>query len=72
MTIYDLYCYFNAALDVYMDSILVKEDPTEKERKEYEYIKYWRPSQPDEEVIKILKSVELTSGEKNKSEQKTS
>ena len=38
MTIYDLYCYLDAALNVYMDSILIKEDPTEEERKEYEYL----------------------------------
>lgn len=68
MTIYDLYCYLDAALNVYMDSILIKEDPTEEERKEYEYLKYWKPSEPDEKVINILKSVQLTSGDKNKSE----
>ena len=68
MTAYDLYRYFNAALDVYTDSILIKEDPTELERKNYEYIKYWRPSEPDELVKNILTSIVLPTGEK--SEQK--
>ena len=57
MTAYDLYRYLDVVLDVYTDSILIKEDPTEKERKEYQYIKYWRPSKPDTEVEKILKSI---------------
>ena len=68
MTAYDLYRYLNAVLDVYTDSILVKEDPTELERKNYEYIKYWRPSEPDELVKDILTSIVLPTGEK--SEQK--
>jgi hypothetical protein len=67
MTAYDLYRYFEAALDFYMDSIAVKEDPTEKERKQYEYIKYWRPSSPDEEVKKILESIVFTDKEKDES-----
>lgn len=65
MTAYDLYRYLNAVLDVYSDSILVKEDPTEIERKNYEYIKYWRPSEPDLLVKNILTSIELPSGEKS-------
>lgn len=65
MTAYDLYRYLNAALDVYTDSILLKEDPTETERKNYEYIKYWRPSEPDELVKNILVSIELPTGEKS-------
>lgn len=69
MTAYDLYRYFEAALDFYMDSIAVKEDPTEKERKQYEYIKYWRPSSPDEEVKKILESIVFTDKEKDESKE---
>ena len=65
MTAYDLYRYLNAALDVYTDSILIKEDPTETERKNYEYIKYWRPSEPDELVKNILTSIVLPTGEKS-------
>ena len=57
MTAYDLYHYLDIVIECYLDSILLKEDPTEKERKEYEYIKYWRPSKPDAEVEKILKSI---------------
>ena len=40
-----------------MDSIVLKEDPTDEERKKYEYIKYWKPSTPDDEVKKILESL---------------
>ena len=58
MTAYELYCCLNTELDNYMDSILLKEDPTELERKNYEYIKYWRPSEPDEKVIDILKNID--------------
>lgn len=65
MTAYDLYRYFNAVLDIYMDSILIKEDPTELERKNYEYIKYWRPSEPDSSVKDILSSIQLPTGEKS-------
>lgn len=65
MTAYDLYRYLNAALDVYTDSILLKENPTETERKNYEYIKYWRPSEPDKLVKNILVSIELPTGEKS-------
>ena len=57
MTAYNLYCVLNQVLDAYTDSILLKEDPTETERKNYDYIKYWRPSKPDVEVEKILKSI---------------
>lgn len=62
MTAYDLYSYLNAAIDFYMDSIAIKEEPTEQERKQYECIKYWRPSQPDSEVKSILESLVLTEG----------
>ena len=64
MTAYSLYCVFNQVLDSYMDSILLKEDPTEEERKKYEYLKYWRPSTPDDEVEKILKSISFEIGDK--------
>lgn len=65
MTAYDLYRYLDAALNVYTDSILLKEDPTESERKNYEYVKYWRPSEPDSIVKNILSSIELSSGDKS-------
>lgn len=68
MTAYDLYRYLNAVLDVYSDSILIKEDPTEIERKNYEYIKYWRPSEPDILVKEILESIKLPTGEKSEQE----
>ena len=57
MTAYDLYCILNQVLDAYTDSILLKEDPTETERKNYDYIKYWRPSVPDTSVKDILTSI---------------
>lgn len=69
MTAYDLYRYFEAALDFYMDSIAIKEDPTEKERKQYDYIKYWRPSAPDDEVKEILNSIVFTSKQDNESKE---
>lgn len=65
MTAYDLYRYFEAALDYYMDSIAIKEDPTDKERKQYENIKYWRPSAPDDEVKEILESIVFASNQEN-------
>ena len=68
MTAYDLYRYFESALDFYMDSIAIKEDPTEEERKKYEYIKYWRPSAPDGEVKKILESIVFAGKKENESE----
>lgn len=64
MTAYDLYRYLDAVLNVYSDSILIKEDPTEIEKKNYEYIKYWRPSEPDDHVKNILTSIEFTIGDK--------
>ena len=49
MTAYDLYYFLNNAIESYIDYILLKEDPTDEERKNYERIKYWRPSEPDDE-----------------------
>lgn len=69
MTAYDLYHYLNIILDGYMDSILIKEDPTELDKKNYEYIKNWKPKEPDYLVKDILTSIQLSFGEKN-SEQK--
>lgn len=57
LTAYDLYRYLDVAIDFYMDAIAIKEEPTEEERKKYEYIKYWRPSTPDTEVKDILNSL---------------
>ena len=65
MTAYDLYRYLDAALNLYTDSILLREDPTELERKNYEAIKYWRPSMPDDLVKNILTSIVLPTGEKS-------
>lgn len=64
MTAYNLYHILNEVLDAYMDSILLKEDPTEAERKNYEYIKYWRPSEPDPFVKDILNSISFEIGPK--------
>ena len=64
ITAYDLYRY----LDFYMDSIAIKEDPTELERKQYELIKFWRPSTPDVDVKNILKSLVLSNKETDESE----
>lgn len=64
MTAYNIYQCLNIMLDNYMDSILLKEDPTELERKDYEYIKYWRPSEPDDKVISILKNIQIEIGDK--------
>ena len=66
LTAYDLYRYLDSAIEFYMDSIALQEDPTDEQRKQYEYIKYWRPSVPDIEVEKILKSLVL--GNKDKDE----
>ena len=66
MTAYDIYRYLDAAITLfYTDPILLKEDPTELERKNYEAIKYWRPSEPDELVKNILTSIVLPTGEKS-------
>jgi len=64
MTAYNIYQCLNIMLDNYMDSILLKEDPTELEKKDYEYIKYWRPSEPDDKVISILKNIQIEIGDK--------
>jgi hypothetical protein len=68
LTAYDLYCYLDAAIEFYLDSIAIKEDPTDEERTRYEYIKYWRPSKPDVEVENILKSLAFTNKEENGTE----
>lgn len=63
MTAYDLYCYLDAAIDLHQDAILLKEDPTEQERKDYDMIKFWRPSDPDVDVKNILKSIIIPTGD---------
>lgn len=63
MTAYDLYCYLDAAINLHQDAILLREDPTEQERKDYEMLKFWRPSVPDVDVENILKSIVLSTGE---------
>ncbi len=65
LTAYDLYRYLDSAIEYYMDSIAIQEDPTDEQRKQYEYIKYWRPSVPDAEVEKILKSLVLNNKDKD-------
>lgn len=67
ITAYDLYRYLDIALEYYMDSIAIKEDPSDSERKEYELIKFWRPSMPDIDVKKILESIVLNRKEKDES-----
>ena len=64
MTAYDLYKYLDAAMEYYLDCIAVKEDPTEKEREQYEYLNYRKPSEPDDEVKEILRSIVLINKEK--------
>lgn len=71
ITAYDLYRYLNAALDFYMDSIAIKEDPSESERKQYELIKFWRPSEPDIDVKNILKSLVLNNNKETDESEKT-
>jgi len=68
MTAYDIYKYLDAAIEFYLNSIAVKEEPTDEERKQYEYIKYWRPSQPDVEVENILKSLVFSNKGKQENE----
>ena len=70
MTAYDLYSYLNAAIEFYLDSIAIKEDPTDEERTQYEYLDYWKPSQPDIKVEKILKSIVLVNKGEQKNESK--
>lgn len=65
MTAYDLYRGLNFLLDAYMDSILIKEDPSESEKKNYEYIKNWQPKEPDYLIKDILTSIQVPSGEKS-------
>lgn len=64
MNCFDVYRILSGAINSYMDAILIKEDPTEIERKNYEYLKYWRPSEPDEHIKDILTSIEFTIGDK--------
>lgn len=64
ITAYDLYRYLDSALDFYMDSIAIKEDPSESERKQYELIKFWRPSVPDVDVKNILENLVLGNNNK--------
>ena len=70
LTAYDIYRYLESALDYYMDSIAIQEDPTEEERKDYECIKYWRPSIPDQKVKEILSSI-VFNGKNNESEKES-
>ena len=69
MTAYEIYQYLNSAIEYFLNSIAIKEDPTDEERKQYEYIKYWRPSQPDNEVKKILESLVLSNKGNNESKE---
>lgn len=61
LTAYDLYSYLNTAVEFYLDCIAIKEDPTESERKNYEYLKDWSPSKPDKKVKEILESLVLSN-----------
>jgi hypothetical protein len=47
-----------------MDSILIKEDPNEVEKKNYEYVKNWLPKEPDYLMKDILTSIKVPTGEK--------
>ena len=58
MSCLDVYNILFNAVNAYMDSILIKEDPTGFEKNEYEQLKYWiKDIQPNEEVRKILASL---------------
>lgn len=70
MTAYDLYRYLDTVIECYLDCIAIKEDPTNKERGDYELLDYWRPSKPDTEVEKILKSIVFETAPKGKSGEK--
>ena len=55
MNCFDVYRILFGAVNSYMDSILLKEDPTDFEKKEYEELKYWiEDAEPNEEVKKIF------------------
>lgn len=58
MNCLDIYNILFNAVNAYMDSILIKEDPSDFEKKEYDQLKYWtKDIQPNEEVKKILTSL---------------
>ena len=63
MTAYDLYCYLDAAIDLHQDAILLQEDPDEKQRNDYDLLKFWRPSKPDMDVKNILQSIVIPTGD---------
>ena len=66
MNCFDVYKILDNALESYLDSIALLEDPTDNQRKEYELIKFWKPSSPDDKVEEILKS--LVFSERNEQE----
>jgi hypothetical protein len=69
-TAYDLYRYLDAAIEYFLDSIAIKEDPTKEEREQYENMKFWRPSTPDDNIKEILESLVLSNKEKQENESK--
>jgi len=62
MNCFDIYRFLSAAINSYMDSILIKEDPTDNEKKQYEELKYWlSAAEPNDKVVDILKSLEINT-----------
>lgn len=61
MNCFDVYRILEASLETYLDSIAIIEDPTDEERKNYEDLNDWMPAKPDENLVKILKSLNFTT-----------
>lgn len=66
MNCYDVYRILDGALEAFLDSIALMEDPTEKDRKEYEMVNFWKPTKPDEKLEKLLKSLEFSEPDEQK------
>ena len=74
MNCFDVYRVLYHAIDSYMESILLKEDPTDNERKEYEDLKFYlRSIEPNDRIEKVMKTLYFQSNtevEEEKDEQK--
>lgn len=57
MNCFDVYRVLEAGLENYLDSIAMIEEPTDEERKNYEDLNDWMPVKPDENLVRILKSI---------------
>ncbi len=71
MSCFDVYRILFGAINSYMDAILIKEDPTDAERKEYEELKYWIDSaKPNDMVIEIFKKLNFATQEQKNGQEK--